>query len=236
MKFLYKQSFLIACLSILLLPVSANDCNFYIPLVENSGMEFENYNRRDRLQGRQKVTVNKVERTGGQVVATMNNTIFDERDKELHQSDFLIKCDGNQMLIDIKSLLDPNMLGGFKDMEIVMETNDIVVPGNLAVGQNLPDSEMTMKVRTGNVTFADIKLEMVNRTVEGRESITVPAGTFDCYKITYDLLTVTSTMGIPMRVNARVVEYHAANRGPVRSETFDSRDRLQGYTVLSKVF
>lgn len=236
MKINFRTFILITCLSFWLIPVSANDCNFYIPLVENSGMEFQNFNHRDRLQGRQKVTVEKVEQSGGQTIATMNAIIFDQRDRELHQSDYLVKCHDNQMLIDIKSLLDPNMLSGFADMDIQMETNDIIIPGNLSVGQSLPDSEMTLKVKTGNVTFADIKLQMVNRTVESRKNITVPAGTFECYKVTYDLLTVTSTMGVPMRANAKVVEYHAPNHGPVRSETYNDRNRLQGYTVLSKVF
>jgi hypothetical protein len=236
MKHLFKHTCLILCLSSFLSQVSANDCNFYIPLVENSGMEFQNFNHRNRLQGSQKVTVKKVEQTGSQVIATMNNSIFDDRNREIHQSDYQIKCDGNHMMIDIKSLIDPNMLAGFKNMEIQMETDDILIPNRLSVGQTLPDSRMMMKVKTGNVTFADITLEMVNRTVTSKESITVPAGTFDCFKITYELLTVTSTMGIPLRVNARVVEYHSPNKGPVRSETYDSRDRLQGYTVLSNVF
>jgi hypothetical protein len=231
-----KQTSIFLLLSGLSIVTMASDCSFYIPFKENSGIEYQSFNHRDRLQGSQRVTVVKVEDNAGETIATMRSESFDQRDKELFQSEFMVTCTGNQIMIDIQSLLDANMMQGFQGMEMEIESTDIILPGKLTVGQQLPEAEMRMKVSTSGMTIADMTLRMANRTVDGMETITVPAGTFECYKISYDLLTETRSMGIPMRINAKVIEYHAPNQGAVRSENYDERDRLQGYTVLSKVF
>lgn len=231
-----KQSILFLLFTGLSIATMANDCDFYIPFKVNNGIEYQSFNHRDRLQGSQKVTVLKVEENAGEMIATMQSESFDQRNRELFQSEFMVKCKGNQIMIDIQSLLDPNMMQGFQGMEMEIESSDIILPGKLTVGQTLPEAEMKMKVFTSGMAISDITLSMANRTVDGMESITVPAGTFECYKISYDLLTETRSMGIPMRIKAKVIEYHAPNQGVVRTENYDDRDRLQGYTVLSKVF
>lgn len=231
-----KQTIIFLLLTGLSIVTMAGDCSFYIPFKENSGIEYQSFNHRDRLQGSQRVTVVKVDNNAGETIATMRSESFDQRDKELFQSEFRVKCTGNQIMIDIQSLLDANMMQGFQGMEMEIESTDIILPGKLTVGQQLPEAEMRMKVSTSGMTISDMTLRMANRTVDGMETITVPAGTFECYKISYDLLTETRSMGIPMRINAKVIEYHAPNQGAVRSENYDERDRLQGYTVLSKVF
>ena len=233
---MFRNSLFIITLFLLIPVLSAQDCAFFIPLKQNSGIEYQTFNQRDRLQGSQKVTILQVDREGGETIATMRSQAYDQRDRELHQADYQVRCSGNQIMIDIQSMLDPNMMQGYQGMEMEIESSFIVLPGDLSVGQDLPEAEMKMKVGTSGVTIADISLRLINRTVEGKETITVPAGTFETYKISYDLETETRAMGIPVRLNIKVVEYHAPNIGAVRTENYDNRERLQGYTVLSKVF
>ena len=215
---------------------NAQDCGFYIPLEVGKGMQFQNFNNRDRLQSSQDVIVKSIERKDGMLTAVMNTTAYDQRNREQHQAAFNVSCSGNELSIDLQSVLDPNMLAGFKGMEIQMESSGMIIPTNLSAGQSLPDAQLNMKVLTGNVTFSDITLSISNRKVESRETIEVPAGTFDCFKVSYDLEIVTRTMGIPITARSKTIEYHAAGQGVVRSENYDSRDRMQGYTVLSKVY
>jgi hypothetical protein len=214
----------------------SQNCEFYFPLVENRGVQLQNFNPRDRLQSSQEIRVQRVETTGEKVTATMESRVFDQRGREQHQGSFQVSCTGNQMMIDVQSMLDPNLMEGFQGMEVQVEGSEIILPSGLAAGQSLPDAEMNMKVVTGGLTFADIHFTISNRKVESRESVEVPAGTFECYKLSYETFMETRTMGIPIRVSGRVIEYHAPGIGAVRTETYDSRDRLQGYTVLSKIF
>ncbi len=235
------KSFLTASLwlvIVLIFPVSgiAQNCDFYVPLAENRGMQLQSFNQRDRLQHSQEVRVQKVETDGNRIIATMQSTMFDQRGREQHKGSFQVICSGNQLMIDVQSLIDPSVMEGFQGMEVKMEGEDIVLPSSLAVGQTLPDAELTMEVTTGGLTFANIHFTISDRKVESRETIEVPAGEFDCYKVSYATRMETRTMGIPIRASGRVVEYHAPGIGAVRTETYDSRDRLQGYTVISEIY
>lgn len=236
MKSLLRSGILLTIGLVFSLSGNAQNCDFYVPLVENRGMQLQSFNQRDRLQHTQEVRVQKVETDGNRLIATMQSTLFDQRGREQHQGSFQVICSGNQLMIDVQSLLDPNVLEGFQGMEVQMEGNEIVLPSNLAVGQTLPDAELTMEVITGGVTFATVRFTISERKVEARETIQVPAGEFDSYKVSYATHMETRTMGIPIRASGRVVEYHAPGIGAVRTETYDSRDRLQGYTVISEIY
>lgn len=198
-------------------------------------MELQNYNQRDRLQGSQEVTVKEVRNVDGKTVATMQAKSMDRRGKVEHEGEYTITCTGNEMRMDMKSLMDQSMMEGFEDMELTFEGQDIVIPANLSVGQTLPDAQMIMKVASEGMAVTEVNMNITNRQVVSREEITVPAGTFNCYKISYDTHMETKTMGIPFRIRSKTVEYFAPNVGMVRTEMYDNKERLQGYTILSKI-
>ena len=214
----------------------AQDCEFYLPLVENTGMQYQNFNRRDRLEGTQDVMIKKVSRQADGTEALISVKYYDNRERFQHEGEYTILCKGNKMLIDIQSMLDPTMMEGFKDMELTMTAENIELPGSLSVGDALPEATLDMRVSSGGMTISDIKFITRNRKVEAMESITTPAGTFECYKITYENYMETRTMGIPVRVTSKGVEYYAPGVGNVRSEFYNDNDRLQSYSVLSELY
>jgi hypothetical protein len=54
--------------------------------------------------------------------------------------------------------------------------------------------------------------------VQGKESITTPAGTWDCFKITYHSKVVIK-IGIGIPANADVTEWYAPGFGVVKTES-----------------
>ncbi|HAH58211.1 MAG TPA: hypothetical protein DCL86_08700, partial [Bacteroidales bacterium] len=111
---------------------------------------------------------------------------------------------------------------------VTVDASDLAFPSRMEVGQTLPDGSVSMKV-SGGMAMLNMTVNIINRKVEAFESITVPAGTFDCYKITYD----TDVKSI-VKVTTTTAEWIAKNVGMVRSETYDKKGKLTGYTVLSK--
>jgi len=69
-----------------------------------------------------------------------------------------------------------------------------------------------------------------NRKVEAVESLTTPAGTFECYKISYDVATK-----MMINVKTKGVEWFSKGVGMVKSETYDSAGKLLGSNVLASV-
>lgn len=71
---------------------------------------------------------------------------------------------------------------------------------------------------------------VTNRKVIGKESVTTPAGTFECYKISYDIAT---KMMINMKTKA--TEWYARGTGLIKSETYSTDGKLMGSNVLTSI-
>ncbi|TVQ07105.1 MAG: hypothetical protein EA361_18775 [Bacteroidetes bacterium] len=215
----------------------AQDCDLYIPMEEGKGFQYQNFNRRDRLEGVNEVIIKNVNRKSDRTEAVMQARYYDSRERLQHEGEYMITCKGNELIIDMQSIIDQTQMESFEGMEVSLTTIDnLTIPGNISVGDKLPDGKMIMKVSMGGRTMSEMNFTTQNRTVEGKETITTPAGTFESYKITYENVMDTRTMGITRKTVTKGVEYFSPGVGNVRSEFYDDRDRLQSYTVLSKIY
>lgn len=230
-----KKFLILSIILLLSAPLTRAQCDYFLPFRENTGMELQSFNSRDRLQGTQQVMIREVQSSSGQTVATIHTKSFDQRNRLQFEGDYTITCTGDEMIIDIQSMMNPASMEQFKDMELTFEGKHLVMPAVMTVGQSLPEAEMQMTASSNGMTFTQMNMKILNRKVEGRENVTVPAGTFECYKIVYDTQSETRVATVPIRANFKTVEYHAPNIGVVRSEIYDGRGRLSSYTVLSKI-
>lgn len=64
-----------------------------------------------------------------------------------------------------------------------------------------------------------ITLDDINRKVEGKEKITTPAGTWDCFKITNNTKLKIKTMGIGVPMNMDVTKWFAPSFGMVKTKS-----------------
>ena len=129
----------------------------------------------------------------------------------------------------MKDYLDPNTLASYEEMGIDFTADNLVYPANLSVGDVLPDGELIMSVKSGTMTIFTLTLTISNRKVEEIEEITTDAGTFSCYKLSYD---TTTKAGI-ISSSSSVIEWISEGVGMVRNETYNRRGRLTGYSVLT---
>jgi hypothetical protein len=106
----------------------------------------------------------------------------------------------------------------------------MMYPSGLSAGQTLDDASITISAGTGGVTIMNLTVKIINRKVVGPETVTVPAGTFDCFKITYDMETK-----MMFKINTSVAEYINMGAGNVKTETFDKKGKLIGSTVLTEL-
>ncbi|WP_276499560.1 hypothetical protein [Pontibacter litorisediminis] len=213
------------------------DCADYQLLRENTKYELLNYDRKDRQTGRIVYNVTNVENSGDKVEATIHSQVYDEEGKLATENDFKIGCENGSISMDLNSLMGPNMMGTYKEMEMAVEGNKLLYPSNLQAGQKLEDGTMTMEMKdkeSGQKAMTMV-MKVTNRTVEGKESVTVPAGTYDSYKIRYNTDMENRAMEMKMPgMRMETVEYYVPEIGTVRTETYRN-GKLLSYTVLSKV-
>jgi hypothetical protein len=119
------------------------------------------------------------------------------------------------------------MTSQFSEMEVSMEGDPLMIPSNLKVGQSLPDATTKIKTGMNGMSLMTVTLSVTDRKVEGMETITTPAGTFECYKITQ-----TTSMKTIMSKSFTTEEFYAAGVGLVRTNTYKKNGKLESYQEL----
>lgn len=205
-------------------------CSMFYPFREGVALEYASYGKDDKLESRTHTVVKKVKTLPNGAEALLASTIFDKRDKEQFSGEYTVRCEGGAVKMDASSLLGPGMQQSFSNMEVAMEGEGLVIPGQLKVGQKLPDASTSIRAGTRGVNVVDMTVSVTGRKVVGQETVSTPAGTFDCYK-----LSQTAEVKMMISKSFTTMEFYAPGVGVVRSETYDSQGELEGYTVLTSI-
>lgn len=223
-----------ACAALMAFTMSGetdNGCNGYWMVEKGVTLEYYDYNAKDKLQGSQTSTITELTTVEGVLNATIHSVTKDDKGKLTSEGDFGLTCKDGEITLDMKSMMDPSMTEEFKDMEVKIDQTDLVYPSTLTPGQTLPDGKLTMTVSTGGMTIMTMVVDVVDRKVEASESVTVPAGTFECIKMSQ---TNKMDMGM-MKMTTKSIDWFTLGVGVVRSESYDKDGALESYRVLNKI-
>ncbi len=224
-----KRFLFVITLAIILSGVSsAQDCGFY-SMSKGMALGYQNLDAKGKITGTNRTTCLDVSSVGTATLYKMKGEYSDAKNN-LTTREFELKCEDGNFYLDMQSILDPKSMEGFKDMEVSVDANDMMYPSVLIAGQPLPDASITIAASSGGVNLMNMVVNITNRKVIGSESVTVPAGTFDCYKITYDVETK-----LMFKIVSTVTEYVNMGVGSVKTETYDKKGKLAGSTVLIEV-
>lgn len=208
----------------------SQDCVFYCPVKEGTKTETKNYNAKDKLQGTNKQTILSKKVTGNDVAVTIKSESYDDKDKLQLSKDLTFECKNGVFYFDMQNLLDPKTMEGYKDMEVKMTATNLEMPSAPKAGTTLADGNIQMAIANQGITLMNMNIKVYNRKIEAIEKITTPAGTFECYKITYDVETK-----MMFKIQTKGIDWIAKEVGTVRSENYDSKGKLVGYNILSSI-
>ncbi len=224
-----KRSLIVLCAALgLSYALPAQNCGSYYPMVEGATFEYTNYNKKGKKEGVAKYRVSEVNTSGDVTDATMSIELVDEKGKEIYKTDYKFSCTGNAVSIDYESLIPSSTLQQYEDMEMDISGTDLELPNDLSVGQELPDANVTIKISMSGINM-NTTVDMINRKVEKQESVTTPAGTFDCYVIYNDnkmkAMMVKSTLGSRAWFSEGV--------GMIKQESYKKNGDIMTSTVLT---
>jgi hypothetical protein len=205
---------------------SAQDCGFY-NLSAGMVTAYQNLDAKGKVASTVRTTCLDVNKVGKATIYKIKSEYADTKNKNQSNKEYTMKCEDGQFYIDMQSLVDPKSMEAFKDMDISIDSKDLVYPPGLMAGQVLPDASITISAASGGVKLMNLVVNITKRKVVGTESVTVPAGTFDCFKITYDIETK-----MMFKINYTVAEYVNMGVGSVKTETFDKKGNLSASTIL----
>ena len=224
-----KKIFFFSLLIMLSASAFAQSCEGLFPMKKGTIIETQSFNPKGKLQGTSRQTILSVDNIDNGVAIKVRGEQLDDKGKPEFEQDLAMRCVDDIFYMDMKDMLDPKTMGGFKDMEISFSGTDLAFPAKMKVGQTLPDGNIDISISSSGFNVMNMNMNTLNRKVEAYEPVTTPAGTFDCYKITYD--TEIKTI---VNVKMKGAQWVAKNTGVVKSEQYDKKGNLSGYTLLSK--
>lgn len=206
-------------------------CKAYIPLEKGTVLEYKDYDKKDKLNSTQLITIKDVVETANSVKVDVHSEIRGKKEDDKYESEYSYSCEDGVFKMNMEAFVNPEMTESFKDMEIKIEQENLTFPADMEVGQSLPDAHMTMEVLNNGIKMMTMNFDIINRKVEVLETMETEAGSFECLKMSF---TTISKMGF-VTTEIGVIEWIAPNVGVVRSENYDKKGNLEGYRVLSKI-
>lgn len=219
---------IIICLSILLgtnLCLSQNNCSSFYPTQEGKKLVIHQLDKRENLSTIVEYTVTNVNASEISMLAS----IKDKRGRDIIENSFKAICSDGTTRLDPSSIMSAQ-LQQYEGMTYTITGDDIFFPNTLTVGQTLSDATVTMKVEAGLIEIKTT-ITMTDRKVEGKETITTPAGTFECYLITY---SNNLKMGA-LNKTYSCKQWIAKGVGMVQEETRKSNGNLMSKSILQSI-
>lgn len=205
----------------------SQDCSRFYPFSENVKGELTSYDKKGKIVAVVTYQVKEISSSGGLETATITSEVKDKKGDQIVETSYNITCTGNGISIDFNSIMSPELLEQYKDIEIDVTGTNVELPNNLSPGQTLPDADLNMKLDMGGLEM-NISVMMIDRKVQNKESITTPAGTFECYVITY---TSKMKMGIGRTGSSK--QWVAEGVGLVKQEDYNKKGKLTGSNMLT---
>lgn len=206
---------------------SQDNCDTFYPFSEGAHFEYTTYDKKDKPVAFTENDILKVTSNSGTKTATLQSKLKDEKGKIIVDSQYNVVCSGDKVSIDYKSLLSPQVMEQFKDMDYDITGTNLEVPTTLSVGQSLPDANMTLKINMGGMNM-NMNVTIEDRKVEGKETVTTPAGTFNCYIISY-----TTNVKMGMKQSGTSKQWIAEGVGMVKQEDYNKNGKITSSSMLT---
>ncbi len=217
----------------------AQSCNPFFNYNEGTVVEHTYHNAKGKTQHSQKMTIKSVNSTASGQVMIAEMTLNDKKEGEIMSNDIELICENGIFKMDMSRFMPPTaQAAGMEDMSIEFEGDNLEMPSNLSVGSSLKDANFVVTMKSDNPALSAVmgggtETSVFNRKVVGKETISTPAGSFECYKISYDTKIVTKIMGMKKEFNTSSIEWLSEGAGLVKVENYDKKGKLEGYMELT---
>lgn len=212
-----KSWLLSGAVIVLAFSTNAQDCKGYYFLQNNKTIEMAILNRKGEQNSKQIYTVSNYNTAGSTTTADLESEMFDKKGKSIAKSKAKIKCESGVMLIDMKMSM-PQQPGMSAETDVKADNVYIEYPSSMNVGDNLKNATMHLEWDNKGMKQS-MDMEVFDRKVEGKENVTTPAGSWECYKISYKSKTRIKTMGIGVPINVDGTEFFAPGFGVVKTQS-----------------
>jgi len=211
--------------------VRAQDCKDYFPQKEGTILTYVSYDKKDKATGSSEMSFRDKKQTENGMSVLFVSRFSDEKEEVLYESEVKVECKDGVLYFDASKFLDPATMSAYETMEVEVSGDNLALPLNGTVGTQMEDGGVTAVIRSGGIKIVTLSVDISNRTIAAREKVESPAGSFDCIKYTYDALTQIGFV----KVRMSSIEWYSPELGTIRSESYNKKGKLTGYTLLESI-
>ncbi len=199
----------------------------YFPSKKGMVMEYISKDAKGKVKGYSRTTIKDIVGAIGNQTVTLEVQAFNAaKNSEGQPFNFQVT------ILEDKIVFDPKaMFPGMTDVSMEITGTGNMIPKSISVGQTWPDAEATMSINMGFSKMSSV-VKMTERKVLSKETITVAAGTYECFKV-QQVVIVTAPMGKP--VKQKQITWYADGIGQVKMEIYDENNQLTSIEELNSI-
>jgi hypothetical protein len=190
--------------------LSGQDCSQYVFMKKGRTIEMTSFNAGGNIIRRAVMLINDVTTANGITTATVEAQNFDKNGQPRSKNTVTYKCNNGTLNIDISAMMPQQ--GNFQ-----LSTAYFKYPPGMKVGDHFENVTMTMTMNMGSKTVKSTTI-VTDRTVADQESVTTPAGTWTCFRMTYKMTTTMEGLNA-LPYTTMATEWYVPNFGIVEYQT-----------------
>lgn len=198
-------------------------------LQEGTKWETTNYNKKDKVEGINKYEVLSADVSGDVYTWKLKMIMTDKKGESISEATTEIVCEDGIFKMDMEQFTSPATMQSVEEMDVEIDASDIEYPTDYVENTNLPDASIKIKASMSGMTVMNMETYVTDRKVENKETIETEAGSFECLKMSH----TTELKSKLVNVKTSSKEWFLPGFGVVRSESYDKKGKLTGYTELT---
>ncbi len=228
-----KKLFLLIQVSLVCITyTTAQSCNPYFLMQEGLKATYEVTNSKNKVIHKSVTQFKNVSGAGNKMKATLLSEVIDAKKGDvINTSESQWTCEDGVMSFTMNAIgiegLDLSTTG----VDVSIEGDEMDIPNALEVGKTLKDVTFKVKVSLSGLNMMDRTFFVKDRKVESRENVTTPAGTFDCYKISYVTESQGKSGGMSKPLNTSI--WYTQDVGMVKTESYKN-GKMETAQILTK--
>jgi hypothetical protein len=224
---------ILAVFLVLLSVMAFCQCHPYFAIKEGVKSTYDFYNAKDKLASRSINEFKNVSDTGGKLSATMLVQIIDPKKGDvLTSSESEWTCEGGVVRFSMDAINISGTDMSAAGMDVTVEGDEMDIPSDLKPGQTLNDVSYHITMKLSGINVMNRNFFIKNRKVEKEESITTPAGTFNCIKISYTTESSGKSGGMSKPMVTSI--WYSKDVGMIKVENYND-DKVSNSQILTKI-
>jgi hypothetical protein len=222
------KKIVLTCMAVVMTVAGVFAQNIFFSTKEGTKLCYANLDAKKRATSYSLQTIKKVEGSGDNMTIVYGMRGLDKNRRPMSDNPAEIPCTitirNGVMEWDMRMFGEPGT-----ESFLQVEGDKLRIPTSLAPGTKLDDVAFTLTINMGIRIRTEITL--TEQECLAVEDITVPAGSFKCYKLTQ----TSSATAMRRTMVTKIITWYAPGVGQVKSETFDAKDKLQSATELFSI-